>query len=119
MGTYVVDPKIFYWIHSLHTFRSLSDFANTVALVIVFILALHRYFTGCSGKEMAPTSRKTLRWAIFVLILTSLVRIFIPTKTAMTEMLMASITTVQNEEMTLDLLKSFVDYIIEAVKSIA
>lgn len=119
MADYVVPPSLFYWMHVLHTFRSLSDFAYTVSLVLVFVLAFHRYCKGCAQKEMAPTAKKTLRWSIFVLVFTSIVRIFVPTKNAMTEMLMASMTTIQNEEMTIDLLKSFVDYIIEAVKSIA
>lgn len=111
---YIIDPMWFYWISAIHCFKILVcclDIACFIGAGISF---------GCHFDAYEDDAKKLMKWCRIFLILfavLSLLLIFVPSKSTLIEMMIARTATRQNAEMTLDAIKSAVEYVSNAIQS--
>lgn len=132
---YIVNPKIFYWMNVLDNFKitiGILIAALSIAIISDVIVIVVNYFEGrdykdCKDEDGNPTDSdwrnfllalKILKCIAPILVVLVLLVIFIPSKEAMIEMLIAKFATVENVNGSIDALKSVVDYIVEAIGSL-
>lgn len=115
---YIVDPRVFYWmsvIDNLKTICVVLFIMSIVAFAFCFVFYIDDLWIGEDGKSRCK--KGTIAFAIlsslFVLGI-----IFIPSKTTMTEMLIAKYATTENAELGIDAIKSIVDYIVSAMQAV-
>lgn len=115
---YIIDPMTFYWIHAVDTARLIVALCFGFSGVAAFVLL------GAWIGDWAcdyDTSMSCKKWFVRMVVVTAvfgIALVFIPNRTTMIEMLIAKTATIENAELTVDALKSAVDYIVEAMKSI-
>lgn len=116
--TYIINPRIFYWISVLNGLKNLSIVGFITGLVglagvFVFYVSCCEYGFDDDEKKLL---KRILRIAAPMLVCGLIGMIFIPDKQTLIEMLIAKTATVENAEWTLDALKQAVDYIVAAMK---
>ena len=116
--TYIINPAWVYWI----------SVADTLRLISIIIVAL----STCGTVVGLVTIGANRQWddddyemgkAIFkvslsILIVSVLAAAFIPSKETLVGIQVAKLATYENAELTVDALKSAVDYIVESIKSL-
>lgn len=113
---YIINPMIFYWmsvIDNIKTICVVLFILSTLGFVFCFVFYVDDLWIEEDGR------RKCKNGSIIFAILTALFAlgiIFIPSKTTMTEMLIAKYLTVENAEWTVENIKSVVDYIVNAIQ---
>lgn len=132
---YIINPKIFYWMNVLDNFKitiGILIAALSIAIISDVIVIVVNYFEGrdykdCKDEDGNPTDSdwrnfllalKILKCIAPIFVVLVLLVIFIPSKEAMIEMLIAKFATVENVNGSIDALKSVVDYIVEAIGSL-
>ena len=119
---YIINPAWFYWM-------SVASGIKMVVLVVAifmlfpcvgfFINACVEAEYGCDGFEDDDAKRsikESSKWLTICIIL-FVVFAFVPSKDTLIEMQVAKLATYENATWTLETVKSAVDYIVEAIKS--
>lgn len=116
----------FYWISVVNTIRGivttfsvLFGLASIVAIVATFVTFFET--VGDDDKEVIETKKavkKFLVVSLTIFICSLLLTVFVPSKDTMIEMQVAKYATYENAEWTVDTIKSAVDYVVEAIKSL-
>lgn len=132
---YIVNPSWFYWLNTIEAFRyiffALLTCLVITSIVILVVLAI-AFFEGKDFKDRLdedgnPTDSDwktyliTKRLAKIILPITIILAIiiaFIPSKETIISMMIAKYATKTNVNMTIEGIKSIVDYIINAMKEI-
>lgn len=111
---YIIDPMWFYWISVIECFKFLVCFIDIVCFICV-VVSFGYHFDTC--EDDAKKLMKLCRIFLIAFAVLSLLLIFVPSKSTLIEMMIARTATTQNAEMTLDAIKSAVDYVSNAIKS--
>ena len=119
--TYIIHPSWFYFLHLVSGIRDLILVAlillgfTTIGLFTAFLVNLQD-----SGMDDKYTQKyfKAFKKFLVPLVFVAIVSIVIPSKETLIEMQVARYATVENAEWTLETIKSAVDYVVEAIKSL-
>lgn len=116
---YIINPMTFYWLSVLDALRGAFLVVSILGGAASIIMPIIYFAEGRFWDEDGEKKFKTAFAIIFPIFFASvLCVIFIPSKQTMIEMLVAKFATTENAEWTVDALKSAVDYIVEAMKSV-
>lgn len=125
---YIINPSWFYWLGVVESMRHfmvaafiISIAAIIVAIVIVPVdMRMIRDFPDMSDDERKSVQffTKVLKAAIWALVISGLILLFVPSKETFIEMMIAKQATYENATWTLGTLKSAVDYVIQAIQSL-
>lgn len=125
---YIINPSWFYWLGVVESMRHfmiaafiISIAANIVAIIIIPVdMRIIRDFPDMSDDERKSVQffTKVLKAAIWALVISGLILLFVPSKETLIEMMIAKQATYENATWTVDTLKSAVDYVIQAIQSL-
>ena len=125
---YIINPSWFYWLGVVESMRyfMIAAFIISIAAIIVSIIIVPvdmrmiRDFPDMSDDERKSVQffTKVLKAAIWALVISGLILLFVPSKETLIEMMIAKQATYENATWTLDALKSAVDYVIQAMQSL-
>lgn len=115
---YIIDPMWFYWI-------GVADVAKFI-IVVVFVISsvvtiAASIFIATNFDEEYECddfviAKRILKVALPVCIVATAGMLFLPSKNTLIEMQIARYATQENAELTIDAIKSAVDYIVQAIK---
>ena len=117
---YIINPAVFYWMSVLDGLKTISGIffaigcASIVSTFIIWTVNADIDFDDEDTKRWF----KYLKISIAITAVTAIVLIAIPSKNTMIQMLVAKCATYDNANLTVESLKSAVDYIVEAIKSL-
>ena len=125
---YIINPSWFYWLGVVESMRyfMIAAFIISIAAIIVAIIIVPvdmrmiRDFPDMSDDERKSVQFfiKVLKAAIWALVISGLILLFVPSKETIIGMMIAKQATYENATWTLDALKSAVDYVIQAIQSL-
>lgn len=125
---YIINPSWFYWLGVVESMRyfMIAAFIISIAAIIVAIIIVPvdmrmiRDFPDMSDDERKSVQffTKVLKAAIWALVISGLILLFVPSKETIIGMMIAKQATYENATWTLDALKSAVDYVIQAMQSL-
>ena len=125
---YIINPSWFYWLGVVESMRyfMIAAFIISIAAIIVAIIIVPvdmrmiRDFPDMSDDERKSVQffTKVLKAAIWALVISGLILLFVPSKETIIGMMIAKQATYENATWTLDALKSAVDYVIRAMQSL-
>ena len=125
---YIINPSWFYWLGVVESMRyfMIAAFIISIAAIIVAIvivpvdMRIISEFPDISDDERKSVQffAKVLKAAIWVLVISGLILLFVPSKETIIGMMIAKQATYENATWTLDALKSAVDYVIQAIQSL-
>lgn len=119
--TYIINPMWFYWMQLVASAKTVFSvlFGVSVVFLIVMIGTLMSELSDYYDPEDEDTKRiiKWTKWVAFLCLLLAVILIAIPSKDTLIEMQIAKYATVENANWTIETIKSAVDYIVEAIKS--
>ena len=125
---YIINPSWFYWLGVIESMRyfMIAAFIISIAAIIVAIvivpvdMRMIREFPDMSDDERKSVQffTKVLKAAIWALVISGLILLFVPSKETIIGMMIAKQATYENATWTLDALKSAVDYVIQAMQSL-
>ena len=125
---YIINPSWFYWLGVVESMRyfMIAAFIISIAAIIVAIIIVPvdmrmiRDFPDMSNDERKSVQffTKVLKAAIWALVISGLILLFVPSKETIIGMMIAKQATYENATWTLDALKSAVDYVIQAIQSL-
>ena len=125
---YIINPSWFYWLGVVESMRyfMIAAFIISIAAIIVAIIIVPvdmriiRDFPDMSDDERKSIQffTKVLKAAIWALVISGLILLFVPSKETIIGMMIAKQATYENATWTLDALKSAVDYVIQAIQSL-
>ena len=121
---YIIDPSVFYWIHTLSDLKTLATVLAVFLIIIAGIAAwcwIYYYFEfverECYNDKRYYIFSRRLTFALGILgILCLFAAIFLPDVQASTEMLVARTATYDNVNWTVDQVKEVIDYIVKALQ---
>ena len=114
---YIINPMWFYWINVADTLRlvvSIAIFISVAAALVAAIIAVVNSDWKEDGEYQL--SVKVFKQMIALFIILCVVLVFLPSKNTLIEMQIARYATQENAELTIDVIKSAVDYIIQAIQ---
>ena len=124
----IINPSWFYWLGVVESMRyfMIAAFIISIAAIIVVIIIVPvdirmiRDFPDMSDDERKSVQffTKVLKAAIWALVISGLILLFVPSKETIIGMMIAKQATYENATWTLDALKSAVDYVIKAMQSL-
>lgn len=121
MSGHIIDPMLFYWLDVVEEINILSAVLLVAFLIVGVILCiLFLADLDFNGGDMDDPEVK--RWirpvkCVAVAFLAScIVSVLCPSKETLLTMQISQFATYENAELTLDTIKSAVDYIVEAMK---
>lgn len=118
---YIINPAWFYWM-------SVASGIKTVVLVVAILMlfpCVGFFINACieaecgdgfEGDDAKRSLKVSGKWLAISIVL-FVVFAFVPSKNTLIEMQIAKLATVENANWTLETIKSAVDYIVEAIKS--
>ena len=125
---YIINPSWFYWLGVVESMRyfMIAAFIISIAAIIVAIIIVPvdmrmiREFPDMSDDERKSVQffTKVLKAAIWALVISGLILLFVPSKETIIGMMIAKQATYENATWTLDALKSAVDYVVQAIQSL-
>ena len=113
MGEYIINPMWFYWVHVASAFR----FALLIALCIVItgsVIIIPVVLSESYGEGKKSVERMAKIIVISCLI-GVIIFIFLPAKETMYQMMIAKYATHENVSLSVEAIKSAVDYIVEKI----
>ena len=113
---YIVDPRVFYWMSVIDNLKTICVVLFSLSIV-AFGLCFIFYFNDWD-EELQSKCKKGWITFLILIVFFGLGIIFIPSKTTMTEMLIAKYATTENAELGIDAIKSIVDYIVSAMQAV-
>jgi hypothetical protein len=115
---YIIDPMWFYWLHVISGVQIfvwvLGMFAILGAVIAVIGWGVETEF----DDDRAAGWRKVCARCCIAAIPLTFIAIFIPSRETMISMMVAKYTTYSNAQLTVDAIKSAVDYIVQAMQSV-
>ena len=117
---YIINPAVFYWMSVLEGLKLITVIfflIGCAAVVSTFII--WSVNADCDFDD--PDAKRWFKFfkiSIAITAVIAIVLIAIPSKNTMIQMLVAKCATYDNANLTVESLKSAVDYIVEAIKSI-
>ena len=118
--TYIINPMWFYWMQLAPGMKVVAG----VFLGISCILLLFLFIALLTNMDYCDDEDDDVKWCIkwmkrcaVLCIVFAIVTAAIPSKNTLIEMQIAKYATVENANWTLETIKSAVDYIVEAIKS--
>lgn len=116
---YIINPAVFYWMDVLDGMKTIAVIffviacASTVSTFIIWAV-------NADLDDDPDTKRwfKFFKISIAITAAVSIVLMFVPSKNTMIQMLVAKYATYDNASLTVESLKSAVDYIVEAINSL-
>lgn len=118
--TYIIGPMWFYWLGVVDALQDVV-FASLLISILIFCTSAVVYFINLGSfhdDTDAKAAKRIMKLSFIFLVIFGLLFLFLPTKDTLIEMQVAKLATVENAEWTVDAVKSAVDYIVEAIKSI-
>lgn len=132
---YIINPNWFYWLQVINGLKVAFEIIAGIAIftvAVLAVLALINYFTGKDYRDRVdengkPTDSDWLSFLamrkatiIFTIIamVSLIISIFIPSKETLISIIVAKYATKENLGMTVEGIKSAVDYIMNAIKEI-
>lgn len=125
--SFFINPSWFYWLNILDTLRKMAIVLMAMDICAVLFCGISALvakssiasFPSVSDGERAllPTYIKWAKISLAILPVLMAAVVFLPSKQTLIEMQVARLATHENVGLTVDAIKSAVDYIIEAVKS--
>lgn len=120
---YIINPSWFYWINTINVLHAASGVIATVSGIIfaVFTLlsigALNDADWDKEDDDYKTMAKIAKLFGIFFAA-TLLALIFLPSRDTLIEIQVAKFATVDNAKLTVDAVKDFVDYIVNAISSL-
>lgn len=117
---YIINPMWIYWIHVIDTLKWIClglSIASGIGVGLELIFYFENIGFGGDDKDVIA-SKKALRYFIPIFCISLIITIFAPSETTMLKMLIAKIATKSNVDMTVESIKSVVDYIVESIQKI-
>lgn len=117
---YIINPAVFYWMSvfdGLKLVTAIFFVIGCASIVSTFII----WAVNADFDYDDPDAKRWFKFfkiSIAITAATSIVLIAIPSKNTMIQMLVAKYATYDNANWTMESLKSAVDYIVEAIKSL-
>lgn len=124
MNNYIIDPSVFYWLHTLSDLKTLATVLAISLIISTFVLAGMWIYNYCEFEEYELDRNKhyyvlcrRLTFTIGIIgILCLLAAVFLPDVQTSTEMLVARTATYDNVNWTVDQVKEVIDYIVKALQ---
>ena len=114
---YIINPAVFYWMSVVDAICSWSVGVAILSGVVLAIMVCIRVFDYLDDDDLKIVT-KAIKIFLTVFIVSALITIFTPSKNTMIQILVAKCATYDNANLTVESLKSAVDYIVEAIKSL-
>lgn len=117
---YYINPSWVYWINVLDWVEGIALFSMIlcgVACIVAFIIMMENRSFGKDDEDYKTAKKFTITFLVLTVVF-MLIAVFVPSKTVMIEMLIAKLATKQNVELTVESLKSVVDYVVDAIKTL-
>lgn len=123
--TYIIDPMWFYWLHVLGNAKIIAAVASALSIVggiacvvgyAICTIGILDYPNNCDTElAMRPIFKRIgiICWIVTGVL--GLLHIFLPSKEVIIEMIVARYVTVENVELTVDGIKSAVEYIVRLI----
>lgn len=119
MTNYIINPSWFYWINVVDGLRFVATFVVILLGITAATVSLVYSPDGCEGEKRANVQLKKIMPILWVVWIASvLVLIFIPSKDTLITMMVAKYATYENAGLTVDALKSAIDYVVQAIQSL-
>lgn len=132
---YIINPNWFYWLQLLSDSKTIIKVISaltSVGLIVAIIAAIVDYVLGYKyrnqinedGEPYDPDwcsyllAKKFIKILFPITIVFLIISIFIPSKETLISMMIAKYATKENLSMTVEGVKSAVDYIVNAIKEI-
>ena len=117
---YIINPSWFYWLGIANGTKTMFFVIAGIAAVgtvfgLVLMATTIEYGT---NDEDYKNGKRIAKVCGIIAVVFALVGMLIPSKQTMIEMMVAKFATYENAQWTVDAVKSVVDYIVEAIKSI-
>lgn len=122
---YIINPSWFYWISIADGIRTVLIVFSVISACACFALAIghiiHKEVGAGFGEDdsdniMAKKLIKPIKVTLALTVVTAIIAVFIPSRNTLIEMQIARYATYENAELTLDAIKSAVDYIVNAIQ---
>lgn len=116
---YIINPIWFYAIQIVNGLNMLFNISFVLSLIAIFVFCLiySIVYDEVGGNELKRL-HKYIKCSVVIFIISTICFIVIPTKETIIYMLVAKFATYSNAQITLDGIKSAVDYIIQAIGSL-
>lgn len=120
MTNYIIDPAWVYWANVCDAIKTIFV---VIAVLSVFTIAIPLFCVflekvmGDAAQDYAIIG-KICRFTIPIMLFATAAAIFIPDATTLIEMKVTELVTRNNIELSGDAIKSVVDYIVDAIKSL-
>ena len=117
---YIINPVWFYWVNVVDTLVLILIVLfclTVVSCVISGVFTLTTLEYGADDEDH-NAAKRIFKRCFVVAVVVAVAIILIPTKNTLLEMQIARYATYENAEITLDAIKSAVDYIVDAMKSV-
>lgn len=116
---YIINPVWFYVIQIARNLNILFSISFTLSLITLFILCLiYNIVHDEIGDNELKKLHKYIKCSIVIFIVSTICYIAIPTQETIIYMFVAKFATYTNAQITLDGIKSVVDYIVQAIGSL-
>lgn len=115
--SYYINPWWFYWARVSSAFKGLATAGAAICAfftVVVFALVCSNSF----DEEDKETAKRSVPVLLALTLLLTLAAVFIPSRDTLLEMQIARLVTKENVAGTVDSIKTVVDYVVDAVKSL-
>lgn len=128
MEGHIINPAIFYWMNTVGDIKFVLVLIAVVAFIVSAMFAYVYIATkldiiayeGCATKIETMKKgliyyKKIIKWVVPILAIALVLLVFIPNREAILYMVIADVATYENAEITVEAIKSAVDYIVEAI----
>jgi len=127
---YIINPTWFYWlqvISGIKIFFTLVSITAGITLIVLLLYGSINYMFSREYPELELSKQeynsflkvKTMYLPLgIILAISILIEIFIPSRDTLISMMIAKYATYANAQLTVDTIKSAVDYIIKSIQSI-
>ena len=115
---YIINPMIFYWMEISETLKLVFIITGFVAVLVAFITWMIALTDSFTPDEELKTAKKKIKLVVIAGVVCLLTGVFLPSKETILSILIAKLATTDNINITVDGIKSAVDYIVEAAKAI-
>ena len=121
MNNYIIDPAWIYWVNICEAvkivFIVIAALSTSVLAALLIVAFADKLVFDDVDADCAKT-KKFIRFVIPVTLLSTAAAIFIPNATTLIGMKVTELITQSNIDLSADALKSVVDYIVDAIKSL-